>query len=137
MTQEEKELLIKELCARLSYGVKVRYSSYIEFITCTLHSINPIYNIVDLWSKDACFVSVNISKIKPYLFPLSSMTEEEREEFRVVGGVMSHNVQNDSWAISAFTPEAYDWLNAHHFDFRGLIPMGLALEATEGMYKTE
>ena len=49
MTEEQKDLLLKDLCARLSYGVKVRYSSYIEFITCTLQSINPIYNIVDLW----------------------------------------------------------------------------------------
>lgn len=31
--------------------------------------------------------------------------------------------------------QVIDWLLAHHFDYRGLIPMGLALEATEGMYK--
>ena len=62
------------------------------------------------------------------------MTDKERDEFRTVGGVMSHNIHNDTWAICAFAPEAYDWLNANHFDYRGLIEKGLALEAKEGMY---
>ena len=66
---------------------------------------------------------------------MDSMTEDEREEFRFVGGIMSYNPQKDSWAIAALTPEAYDWLNAHHFDYRDLIPKGLALGAPEGMYK--
>ena len=71
----------------------------------------------------------------PYLRPMLSMTDDERDEFRNVGGVMSHNVQNDTWALCAFAPEAYDWLNQHHFDYRGLIENGLALEAPEDMYK--
>ena len=55
---------------------------------------------------------------------MSSMTEKEK-------------VAMKSDLFSEFTAEGFDWLNAHHFDYRGLIPMGLALEAKEGMYKTE
>jgi hypothetical protein len=80
------------------------------------------------------FINDNIV-LKPYLRPMSSMTDEERDEFNKVGGVTSYNPQNDTWAISAFTPEAYDWLNKNAFDYRGLIPMGLALKAREGMYE--
>jgi hypothetical protein len=63
------------------------------------------------------------------------MTDDEREEYRKLGGVMSYNSEHDTWAICAFTPEAYDWLNKKMFDYRGLIPMGLAIEAPEGMYE--
>lgn len=116
MTQEDKDLLLKDICARLLYGVFVKEeepSSSEESVIYT-YDYHP-----------------HITKCKPYLRPMSSMTEEERDGFRVVGGVMSHNFQNDSWVISAFTPEAYDWLNAHHFDYRGLIEKGLAIEVTK------
>ena len=127
MTQEQKELLFKDLCARLPYGVKVRYSSYKEFITCTLHSITPVYDNVYLWSKNACFNLASISKIKPYLFPMSSMTEEQK---------MFLKQQNWYIAISTSgtvetTIEGIDWLNKNHFDYRGLIPMGLAIPVTK------
>ena len=128
MTKEEKQLLLKDLCARLPYWVVIHCSDndttdYKCFLTTDiLHEIQNGYEHYDY---------------KPFLRPMSSMTEEEREEFYKVGGVMSHNPQNDHYAISAFTPEAYDWLNENKFDYRGLIPMGLALEAKEGMYKTE
>ena len=119
MTQKEKELLLKDLCARLPYGVKVRYSSPKEFVTCTLHSINPVYNNADLWSKSACFSPVSIRKIKPYLFPLSSMTEEQQIDLTkfVANDISGENI-------------VYDWYNKNHFDYRGLIPKGLANDAT-------
>ena len=124
MTQEEKELLIKDLCARLPYGVKVRYSSYKAFITCTLQAINPVYDNVDLWCENACFNPISISKIKPYLIPLSisSMTEEQKED-----------MVKSSCGIGS-DKNVFDWYNKNHFDYRGLIPMGLAIEAPEGMY---
>jgi hypothetical protein len=75
-----------------------------------------------------------LEDVKPLLRSPSNMTEEERVEFREIGGVMSYNSQTDTWAITSFTPEAYDWLNAKNFDYRGLIEKGLALEAHEGMY---
>lgn len=120
MTQNEKDLLLKDLCARLPYGVKVRYSSYYEFITCTLQAINPVYNTIDLWSKDACFNPVFIDKIKPYLFPLSSMTEEQREEY--------HKLLYDP--ENGINIDYFDWCHKNHFDCRGLIPMGMAIDAT-------
>ena len=121
MTQEQKELLFKDLCARLMFGVKVCYSSYKEFITCTLHSINPVYDKVYLWSENACFSPVSISKIKPYLFPMSSMTEEEKLMYE---GLMI-GTDNISYML-----DVIDWLNTHHFDYRGLIEKGLAIDAT-------
>jgi hypothetical protein len=123
MTQKDKELLLVDLCGRLPYGVKVRYSSYDRFITCTLHSINPIYNNVDLWSKNACFNPVSISKIKPYLFPLSSMTEEQKDEFDRLYTYDALIVE-PQWKL-------IDFCNKHNLDYRGLIPMGLAIDATD------
>ena len=136
MTQEDKELLLKDICARLPYGIKVRYSSYKEFITCTLLSINPIYNNVDLWSKNACFNPVSISKIKPYLFPLSSMTEEQKKESPFESSLLNAFING---YISLFEDEELtvddivgmlNWFNKNHFDYRGLIEKGLAIDAT-------
>lgn len=124
MTKEQTELLFKDLCARLPYGVKVKYSSYKEFITCTLQAINPVYNTVDLWSKNACFNPVNISKIKPYLLPLSSMTEEQSKEYHeLIGGMFGTSVLINFEVLE-------DFFHKNHFDYRGLIPMGLANDAT-------
>lgn len=119
---KQEELLLQDLCARLPYGVKVRYSSHTKFITCTVQSINPAYNNIDLWSKDACFNSVGINKIKPYLFPLSSMTEEQYKEY----WELEHSGNMEHLSIPLL-----DWLNANHFDYRGLIEKGLAIDATE------
>lgn len=129
MKQEEKDLLLKDLCARLPYGVKVRYSSYKEFVTCTLHSINPVYNNTDLWSKSACFSPVYISKIKPYLFPLSSMTEEQKKEFDqcIELELKAINDEIDPTYATAFEVDFY---NKYHLDWRGLIEKGLAIDAT-------
>ena len=140
MTREQKDLLLKDICARLPYGVKVRYSSYEKFITCTLQAIDYVYNNVDLWSKEACFNPVNISKIKPYLFPLSSMTEEQ---WNNAPRVNLTNFTFESLKCGCFTLASYtcendlndlvefiNWLIKNHFDIYGLIPMGLAIDAT-------
>lgn len=140
MTQEEKDLLLKDLCSRLPYGVKVRYSSYNGFINCTLHSINPVYNDVNLWSKNACFSSISISKIKPYLFPLSSMNKKQKEELEKLGWNFDnfeiHNVSECLGTYREFVSHLdcfllIDWLSKNHFDYHGLIPMGLAIDATD------
>ena len=65
----------------------------------------------------------SVEDVKPYLRPMSSMTEEEYQEF--------------GYDVLRYTPRELDWLNEHHFDYRGLIEKGLAIEAPEGMYKTE
>ena len=118
MTQEEKELVIKDLCARLPYGVKTSYSGH----EMTIRGVDVESKTVDVidWGK-ARFAAVRIEKIKPYLRPMSSMTEEERQEYGLV--------LCDELSINQF-----DWLNRKMFDYRGLIPKGLALEAKEGIY---
>ena len=141
MTQEEKQLLFKDLCARLPYGVKVRISSesngHLHQNTATLDDYNLRLYMLD----GGYYMHRNIYKIPcfqllPYLRPMSSMTEEELKEFRACHCVydlhpdfqpMMCNIENEL--------NMFNWLLSHHFDFRGLIPMGLALEAPEGMYK--
>ena len=127
MTTEDKELLLKDLCARLPYGVKVRYSSYEKFITCTLHAINPVYHIVDLWSENACFNPVDTSKIKPYLFPLSSMTEEQKEEYCQL---QQRVIYNGKGVVNEDIMEYINWCYKNHLDINGLLPKGLAIDCT-------
>ena len=126
MTQEEKRLLLVDLCARLPYGVKINVDDiglfiprlkYIDGITCHFYEC--------AWTKF-------IDEIKPYLRPMTSMTEEEDKEFwKIVD-----NYGSDSNAFDGFElGDDVDWLNAHHFDYRGLIERGLALVAPEGIYK--
>lgn len=135
MTQEEKELLIRDLMARICYKVCARqyYTAFgDDFIIEGIigEQIYARYNL-------KISMTYPVEKIKPYLRSMSTMTDEEREEYRALGGVMSYNSEHNTWAICAFTPEAYDWLNKKQFDYRGLISMGLALEAPEDMYNTK
>lgn len=117
MTQEEKELLLKDLCGRLPYGVKVNNEILGNF---------EVYGICENFvfaRTEACHVDFDIKKVKPYLFPLSSMTEEQSKELQ---SLMIH----DSYDILYHTIESFDYLCKNHFDYRGLIPMGLAIDAT-------
>lgn len=128
MTPEDKDLLLKDLCARLPYGVMC-HANEIN-LDGELLFINKVYNIVALYNDKAAgkFDTCQIADVKPYLRPLSNMTEEER---KIYIEISSHLCGE----IAAKT--MIDWLNKKGFDYRGLIPMGLALEAKEGMYKTE
>ena len=126
MTQEEKELLIKDLCERLPYGVM--YDNGPERPKKLL-PVSP-YSIED---------------IKLYLRPMSSMTEEEKEELmeehkkdeKTFMEVIERVANGDERAKGTAIPHfATDWCNEHHFDYRGLIEKGLALEAPKDMYKT-
>ena len=119
MTQENKELLLKDLCARLPYGVKVLYEGQVKEI----QYIEPLYNELKLLD-DFSNYTIGIEDIKPYLRPMSNMTDEERKEYnkiQCVYGVTSISKHG----------EMTDWLNKHHFDYRGLIPMDLAIEVTK------
>lgn len=126
MTQEEKQLLLQDLCARLPYGVKVLCSnSYIG-------EISHIYLTMGLVYLKNVNKTFSIDEIKSYLRPMSSMTEEEFDEFSdiiitVDGGKAVVEEENLHKYI--------DFCNSHHFDYRGLIEKGLALESPEGMYK--
>ena len=131
MTQEEKELLLKDLSARLTYGVKayVRNWSkldrkYYEGVY-TVESIHPSLNTV-LACSDKFSVEVLIGyddyEIKPYLIPMDMMTEEQKEEFDRLYTYDALIIE-PQW-------ELIDWLNRNHFDYRGLIEKELALDAS-------
>ena len=125
--KEDKELLLKDLCSRLPYGVKVGtadndgslenvwdmlwYNTFTEDVKLT-HSIEDADKIVD------------ISETKPYLFPLSSMTEEQYKEYTDMG----YSVTERWWSMANY--HQIEWFNKNHFDYRGLIPMGLAIDCT-------
>jgi len=140
MTQEDKQLLLKDLCARLPYGVKVTYPKLSNTMPkeWDVNGIPNKYGFVDIGVPDKHrFAAVPIEDIKPYLRPMSSMTDKEKEELEYVielslqalEGEEGHNI------VSA-APAAFeiDFYNKHHIDYRGLIEKGLALEAPEGMY---
>ena len=126
MTQEDKDLLLKDLAARFPYGVSV----YIRYNTG-----EPCYGKLTL--KDIqWFIDSKIETIKPYLHSLSSMTEEERKEYHETFFYHErYDNEHKTGQNCSITFETYDWLNKKMFDYRNLIPKGLALEAPEGMYK--
>lgn len=130
MTQEEKQLLLKDICARLPYGVIIKSISGDDrgqVIDISYPQGAVAYNGVN-----GCKYS---EEFKPYLRPMSSMTEEEIFEFIQICDTFLWIGEKKSTCILSL--EQMDWLNAHHFDFRGLIEKGLALEAPADMYKTE
>ena len=126
MTQEEKELLIKDLCARLDTN-----------LVCSMHRTDDEgvgyrdeilhgYCKGDIWYefyfREDCSVGIdNVSKIKPYLFPLSSMTEEQCKEY----WELEHSGNMEHLSVPAL-----DWLNKNHFDYRNLINKNLAIDCT-------
>jgi hypothetical protein len=127
MTQEDKELLLKDLCARLVYTLKVQYKGK----TYNLLGIDRGRIFVNLARVGEWLPTVYTFDIKPYLRPMSSMTEEEESTYeQLIKDI--HYKSRPSRAV-ALT----DWLNAHYLDYRGLIPKGLALVAPDGMYKME
>ena len=131
MTQEDKQLLLKDLCTRLTYGVK-----------CTTKSLwNGIYTIVG-YKNNRFFLDCPIyeegddewmiESIVPYLRPMSSMTEEEHLVFSSKCELTTDVNGKKVWSVKVV---GYDWLNENFFDYRGLIEKGLALEAPEEIYK--
>lgn len=114
------ELKIIDLCGRLPYGLMVQVrvfpSSGIEHYTETLDRISFENQIINGW--------YDIDFIKPYLRPMDSMTDAESEEYDLLRSSIN----------GIYSSELGDWLNAHYFDYRGLIHKGLALEAPDGMY---
>ena len=118
MTELEKRLLTIDLCTRVPYGVECEctFKEKITDVDGTIGKLTPL--TLDM------FINGEI-ECKPYLRPMSSMTGRERVDYhRLCVGEYDYD-----------TVKSIDWLNAHHFDYRGLISMGLALEAPEGMYE--
>lgn len=139
MTEEErKELLLKDLCTRLPYRVKV-YAEYIdtgiEVEKVGVLSMVDNDTIIAFTCDDMnCYNYVAIHEVKPYLFPLSSMTEEQKREYnkwRHEVPVCHHEYGDVVEEIELYdSPEFFDYLIENHFDYLGLIPMGLAIDAT-------
>lgn len=127
MEQKDKELLIKDLCARVPYHTKVSkaywvaYDGKFELEWGKKELTSSLLNYIE--EEDAW------EYIKPYLRPMSSMTEEEYDQLYIDSRVKEDSV--DILDALANDLDAIDWLNAHHFDYRGLIEKGLAIEVTE------
>lgn len=138
MTQEQKDLLLKDLCARLPYEVKISipdlWSQKRE-----VEILDEIFNGDDglcrVNSKGQC-----IEYVKPYLFPLSSMTEEQYYEMQNISGedCLEHMEVEKEWRnnstfnhLPLYQHRVIEFFHKHHFDYRGLIPMGLAIDATD------
>lgn len=161
MTQEDKELLLKDLCARLPYRVLVHHPDYDE-PECLDTVLTP-----DAWMEGGIMCTIDdywdsphdIRSCKPYLRPMSSMTEEEKKDllvtivgnkgskyFQVLSDGSIDNTDAAHQDLDNFTmhwinfdgvntASYVDWCNKNHFDYRGLIEKGLAIEAHEGMYE--
>ena len=122
MNKEDKELLLKDLCARLPYGVKFACNKNVY----TAKGLDLIVTDEGDWEYAVTakgIAPIEIDFIKPYIFPMSSMTEEQKNEYQYI----TERWMNDSsYSIS----DSIDWLNKNHFDYRGLIEKGLAIDAT-------
>ena len=140
MTQEDKELLLKDLCARLPYGVKVNG----VFLNYNKDKGKILYEKCD---KELNYEHLSrYETLKPYLFPLSSMTDKQAKETQEIIGnpnyacIMRKTGGLELWLDSIDTDptiwldtifEVQDYLNKNHFDYRCLIEKGLAIDATE------
>lgn len=120
MTQEEKDLLLKDLCSRLPYGVKMNHIADDKHQPDILIGIAK--DMITLQGPGG-YECVPVEHYKPYLFPISSMTAEQRKECKSL-------MIRDSYGILYHTIESFDYLYKNHIDVRGLIPKGLANDAT-------
>ena len=125
LTQADKDLLIKDLCGRLPYGVKCE----------TNRGPLPIYTMAydgSVLFKDG-IIQFCMDNPKPYLRSMRNMTEDEEKEYKSTCTIL-YGISSFDNGINLETFHTFDWFNKHHFDYRDLIEKGLALEAPEGMY---
>ena len=149
MTRENQEFLRKDLCARIPYGVigkcelDASYDTSLDTIFQTHKFDAVVYGLTEdvllvhpliedrdeeEFANEEVAKGIDILDFKPYLFPLSSMTEEEWEDYQKIR--MIDWVQGDINGTFINAGSIVDWLNTHHFDYRGLIEKGLAIDAT-------
>lgn len=149
MTQNEKELLLKDLCCRLPYGVVVQLDYLVhdemflpdaEYDRIINIDVDTETIITNGWSK------YHIDEVRPYLFPMSSMTDEQIDELKDLCDMydpVNDNDDYEDWGTCLMTKHfmddvhrfkfnfrLFDFLNKNRLDYRGLIPMGLAIDAT-------
>ena len=140
---EDKILLIKDLSARKPYGVHIEHKSG---ISGTLHNmttyrlydgddVKDIYCVIDFFGDDDY---ISVEYFKPYLFPLSSMTEEQEEELKNIyysfNGMFQYTERIFDripfGKMKYFPYQIEEFFNKNNFDYRGLIKKGLAIDAT-------
>ena len=129
MTLEDKNLVIKDICGRLPYKVKIHIGK------------TQRIEVFDDINLDVGYINNSYADIGPYLFPLSSMTEEQKIEcFKGTSLEIDKygdiSVKDDLYGNCQYTDlemylEVIEWLNKNHFDYRGLIEKGLAIDATD------
>lgn len=150
MTQEDKELSFIDISGRLHYGVIVNYKEneydHRKWKITNLHTLSYsksgtlIDTDYDGWisyeEHKGCGMSTGsrpfrFGEVLPYLRPLSSMTEEEIIELNNIPSTKNYTIIKDDlpWDIANY--KQINWLNTHHFDYRGLIEKGLAIEVNE------
>ena len=116
MTQNEKDLLLKDISARLPYGVKISVNNNIEKVD----AVDVLDNVVGYGS----WLCSDVEEVKPYLFPMSSMTEEQKEEHKdLLDNQYSFDANGNIFTLQ-------DFYCKHHIDYRGLIPIDLAIDST-------
>lgn len=130
MTPKDKELLFKDLCARLPYHTRVKV--WLKDGTTEEGPLDLEHNYGDVL-RDAFYYN-EIVKIKPYLFPMSSMTEEQKEEYNNLQCYVPIYYYEYKELVEEIelhpTLESFEYLIKNHFDFRNLIKKGLAIDAT-------
>ena len=131
MTQEQKDLkdlLLKDICSRLPYGVKFEHTD--KHTLCKILSITPIYDYGNVIYFDDAInhpKKCSIDDVKPYLFPLSSMTDAEKEEYCQL---QQRVIYNSKGRVNEDVTKYINWCYKKHLDINNLIPMDLAIDAT-------
>lgn len=147
MKREDKELLLKDLCSRLPYGVKLGFYAPVTNQTyiCTLLGLDPQEDEPVIAKTENGNFYLAVDNVKPYLFPLSSITDEQLNELKEITDLKydQNTLELVEWTETHKTLEfwleeipqykvieVFDWLNKNHFDYRCLIERGLAIDAT-------
>lgn len=125
MKQEEKELLLKDLCGRLPYGVKCNVGDDKPYTLSRIEIDDKNGHLLDfIETKDGLDMQVYLSEVKPYLYPMSSMTKEQSKIYHeLIGGMFGTSALINFEVLEEF-------FNKNHIDYRGLIEKGLATDAT-------
>lgn len=123
---ETNKQFISYICSMVPYGLKVQYNGEIY----ELYGVANNEKVVIVKPLMSELMAVPFNEIKTYLRPMSSMMEEENKQYQTLTPIVEVVFEDDASRL-------IDWLNANHFDYRGLIEMNLAIEAPEGMYENE
>ncbi|MBO7211866.1 MAG: hypothetical protein J6V44_12785 [Methanobrevibacter sp.] len=124
--EDYRDLLFTDICARLKYNIKAKYQCF------HIHSVQGLTNggLVILRDETDKLITTDVKSIRLFLFPLSSMTEEQSKELEEIDPEFYSLICKDGNIYVSMDIRGYDWLNKNHFDYRGLIDKGLAIDCT-------